>query len=146
MSVSLSLYLCLVSGSMSFYFLPTISVSLGLTHCPYFFICGLGSFFVCLYFWASPGVSLFSVFYPFAYVLCVCFSMSRFLYSYVDSSRSVYVSVPMSILYDCVCGFTSPCLLVLRFLILNSCIPVTVSQYPHYSWAYLACPYVCYLI
>ena len=62
MSVSLSLYLCLVSGSMSFYFLPTISVSLGLTHCPYFFICGLGSFFVCLYFWASPGVSLFSVF------------------------------------------------------------------------------------
>lgn len=37
--------------------------------------------------------------------------------------------------YDCVCEFTSPCLLVLRFLSLNSCVPVIVSQCPHYSWA-----------
>jgi hypothetical protein len=115
------------------------SLSLFLHLWPWFLFC------VSL-FLGIPRCIFIQCFYPFAYVLCVCFSMSRFLYSYVDSSRSVYVSVPMSILYDCVCGFTSPCLLVLRFLILNSCIPVTVSQYPHYSWAYLACPYVCYLI
>lgn len=95
-----------------------------------------------------PRCILIQCFCPFAYVLCVCFSMSRFLYSYLDPSRSVstFLSLCLSCIYMTVFVGSQPHLPVLRFLILNSCIPVTVSQYPHYSWAYLACPYVCYLI
>lgn len=74
---------------------------------------------------------------PFANVLCVCFSVSGFLCSYLDSSRRVSVSVPMFSLYpyDYVCGFTTSCLIVLGSLSLNFCVPITVSQFSHYFWA-----------
>ena len=100
--------LCLVSGSMSFYFWPTIYVSL--IHCPHPFVCGLGCLFVCLYFWVTRCILILCL-CPFAYVLCVCFSVSRFLYSYLDPSRSV----PL---------FLSLCLACIHMI-------VFVSSHPH---------------